>query len=86
MRPIARAISRRRRRAALAVNAAINAASGARCTATRARCRSGDSSIAGDTIVGAFLIAFFTLLIVAPPARRGSAAVAFRRQRPRLPR
>lgn len=30
----------------------------------------GDSSIAGDTVVGAFLIAFFTLLVVPQAARR----------------
>ncbi|CAN5832856.1 hypothetical protein BH11MYX2_BH11MYX2_12000 [soil metagenome] len=30
----------------------------------------GDKSIAGDTVVGAFLIMFFTLLVVPPAARR----------------
>jgi hypothetical protein len=56
---------------ALAVNVAINAAVGKAVYASaRSVPLTGDSSIAGDTIIGAFLIAFFTLLIVAPAARR----------------
>jgi hypothetical protein len=31
---------------------------------------SGDAGVAGDTIIGAFLIAFFTVLVVAPATRR----------------
>jgi len=56
---------------ALLVNVGINAVVGnAVYGHARAVPLTGDSSIAGDTIVGAFLIAFFTLLIVAPTARR----------------
>lgn len=56
---------------AVAVNVAINAAVGhALYGHVAAVPLSGDSSIAGDTIVGAFLIAFFTLVIVAPATRR----------------
>ena len=56
---------------ALLVNVAINAVAGwviyAKLDAVPL---AGDTSIAGDTIVGAFLIAFFTLLVVTPATRR----------------
>ena len=56
---------------AVAVNVAINAAVGHALYAHLATIAlTGDPSIAGDTIVGAFLIAFFTLVIVAPATRR----------------
>jgi hypothetical protein len=56
---------------AVLVNVAINAVVGnAIYGRVAAVPLTGDSSIAGDTIVGAFLIVFFTLLIVAPATRR----------------
>ena len=56
---------------AVIVNVAINAAVGHALYARVAAVPlTGDPSIAGDTIVGAFLIAFFTLVIVAPATRR----------------
>lgn len=56
---------------AVLVNVAINAAVGHALYAHVAAIPlTGDSSIAGDTIAGAFLIAFFTLVIVAPATRR----------------
>jgi hypothetical protein len=56
---------------AVLVNVAINAVVGNAIYGQVARVPlTGDSSIAGDTIVGAFLIVFFTLLIVAPATRR----------------
>lgn len=56
---------------ALVVNVAINAAAGAAIYGDLAAVSlGGDHGLAGDTIVGAFLIGFFTLLIVAPEARR----------------
>ena len=56
---------------ALLVNVAINAVAGwAIYAKLDAVPLTGDLSIAGDTIVGAFLIAFFTLLVVAPATRR----------------
>ncbi|HUQ06556.1 MAG TPA: hypothetical protein VM261_28830 [Kofleriaceae bacterium] len=56
---------------AVIVNVAINAAVGqALYGGVTVVPLSGDSSIAGDTIVGAFLIGFFTLLLVAPATRR----------------
>ena len=56
---------------ALLVNVGINAAVGRAVYAGAGVVPlTGDRSIAGDTIVGAFLIAFFTLLVVAPAARR----------------
>jgi hypothetical protein len=56
---------------AIVVNVAINAAVGHALYAHLAAIPlTGDPSIAGDTIVGAFLIAFFTLAIVAPATRR----------------
>src|SRR5687768_7398923 len=56
---------------AVVVNVAINAAVGHPLYAHLAAVPlSGDPSIAGDTIIGAFLIAFFTVLVVAPATRR----------------
>ncbi len=56
---------------AVLVNVAINAAVGhAMYARLAAIALTGDPSIAGDTIIGAFLIAFFTIVIVAPAARR----------------
>ena len=56
---------------ALLVNIAINALAGRAVYGDLAAVPlTGDKSIAGDTLVGAFLIAFFTLLVVAPATRR----------------
>ena len=56
---------------ALLVNLAINAGAGVAIYGDLAAVPlTGDHGIAGDTIVGAFLIAFFTLVIVAPATRR----------------
>lgn len=56
---------------AVVVNVAINAAIGHALYAGVADVPlAGDPSIAGDTIAGTFLIAFFTILIVAPATRR----------------
>ncbi len=56
---------------AVVVNVAINAAVGhALYGHVAAVPLTGDPSIAGDTIVGAFLIAFFTIVFVAPATRR----------------
>jgi hypothetical protein len=56
---------------AVVVNVAINAAVGHALYAHLADIPlTGDPSIAGDTIIGAFLIAFFTVVVVAPAARR----------------
>jgi hypothetical protein len=56
---------------AVIVNVVINAVVGNAIYAKLATLPlTGDSSIAGDTIVGAFFIGFFTLLIVAPTTRR----------------
>jgi hypothetical protein len=56
---------------ALLVNLAINAGAGVAIYGDLAAVPlAGDHGIAGDTIVGAFLIAFFTLVIVAPATRR----------------
>ncbi|HSN27301.1 MAG TPA: hypothetical protein VLT45_13500, partial [Kofleriaceae bacterium] len=56
---------------AVLVNVAINAAVGhAMYAHLSAIALTGDPSIAGDTIIGAFLIAFFTFVIVAPATRR----------------
>src|SRR5262245_29363113 len=56
---------------AVVVNVVINAAVGHALYARAADIPlAGDPSIAGDTIVGAFLIAFFTVVIVAPATRR----------------
>ena len=56
---------------ALLVNLAINAAAGVAIYGGLTEVPlAGDHGLAGDTIVGAFLIAFFTLVIVAPATRR----------------
>jgi hypothetical protein len=56
---------------AVVVNVAINAAVGHAMYAHLAAVPlTGDPSIAGDTIVGAFLIGFFTVVVVAPATRR----------------
>ncbi len=56
---------------AVAINVAINAAVGhALYGGVAVVPLTGDASIAGDTIVGAFLIAFFTGLVVAPATQR----------------
>ena len=56
---------------ALVVNLVVNALVGSALYAGQAMIPlEGDHSIAGDTVVGAFLIAFFTLLVVPPAARR----------------
>ncbi|HEX5062211.1 MAG TPA: hypothetical protein VFV99_22730, partial [Kofleriaceae bacterium] len=56
---------------AVVVNVVINAAVGNALYAHVATIPlTGDPSIAGDTIVGAFLIAFFTVVVVAPATRR----------------
>ncbi|HEY4058375.1 MAG TPA: WS/DGAT domain-containing protein [Kofleriaceae bacterium] len=53
------------------VNIVVNAVVGSAVYAHMATIPlEGDKSIAGDTVVGAFLIAFFTLLVVPPAARR----------------
>ena len=56
---------------AVVVNVAINAAVGHALYAKLATIGlTGDPSITGDTVIGAFLIGFFTLVIVAPATRR----------------
>jgi hypothetical protein len=56
---------------AVVINVVINAVVGHALYAHLAAIPlTGDPSIAGDTIVGAFLIAFFTVLVVAPATRR----------------
>lgn len=56
---------------AVVVNVVINAVVGHALYAGVAQVPlTGDPSIAGDTIVGAFLIAFFTIVVVAPATRR----------------
>src|SRR6478609_6162856 len=56
---------------AVLVNVAINAAVGHALYAKLATIGlTGNPSITGDTVIGAFLIGFFTLVIVAPATRR----------------
>jgi len=56
---------------AVLVNVAINGAVGhALYAKLPAIALTGDPSITGDTVIGAFLIGFFTLVIVAPATRR----------------